>query len=322
MTIDVHGHFVPVINDPALAKFFDLRPNDSGGVDMYILGENFSTCEPELINLSKQIEDMDREGIDLRLLCIPPFLFHYAEDNALGWCKFVNDEMRKRIEDFSERFLLLGTLPMQRISEACDELQRIMSFDEFAGIEIGSNINGIEISDPAYFPLWKIVEELNAFVLIHPAYVLESPRLKKHYLRNLVGNPLDTTIAAFSLISGGVMDRFPSLKICLSHGGGYLALAVSRFDHGYKVRPELKDFSEPPSEIAKKFYYDTVMHDPRSIEFVAGRFGEGQVLMGTDYPFDMGDSEPLKTVGSLRFPDAIKEKITCRNFKSILRKVS
>ncbi len=186
-------------------------------------------------------------------------------------------------------------------------------------MEIGSNAAGTELGDPSLFPFWKTAEELSAFVLIHPAYTPDIPFFKKYHLRNLIGNPLDTTMAVFSLIAGGVMERFPLLKICMSHGGGYTALAVSRFDHGHKVRRELKDFTEPPSQTAKKFYYDTIMHHPETIEFMAGRFGEDHVLMGTDYPFDMGDLNPLKTVGALRFSDAVKGMIQGGNAKSILR---
>ena len=161
------------------------------------------------------------------------------------------------------------------------------------GAQIGSNVNGRNLDDPALEPVWAQAAALGAFILIHPVGVAGAERLKSYYLANLIGNPVDTTIAAASLVFGGVMERFPSLKICLSHGGGFVPYQADRWVHGWQVRGEPKvNLKISPQASLRRFYYDTIIHAPEPLAFLVETVGADRVMLGSDFPFDMGSSDP------------------------------
>jgi aminocarboxymuconate-semialdehyde decarboxylase len=159
----------------------------------------------------------------------------------------------------------------------------------FKGIEIGTNVAGAEIADPQYEKMWAKAEELGAVVFLHPIGFTSPQRLTKHFLTNVIGNPLDTTVALAHIVFGGVLERYPKLKIVTAHGGGFLGHYPARMDHAYNVRPECHDhISRPPSYYMKKMYYDTMVFSPEGIRHLAAEMGASQLMVGTDYPFDMG----------------------------------
>ena len=207
---------------------------------------------------------------------------------------------------------------MQAPELAADELARAIGAG-LVGAHIGSNINGRNLDDPALEPVWAQAAALGAFILIHPVGVAGAERLKSYYLANLIGNPVDTTIAAASLVFGGVMERFPSLKICLAHGGGFVPYQADRWVHGWQVRGEPKvNLAISPQASLRRFYYDTILHGAPALEFLVRTAGAGHVLLGSDYPFDMGTPECVRQVRATSLSPAERATVLGEGAASLL----
>jgi aminocarboxymuconate-semialdehyde decarboxylase len=218
--------------------------------------------------------------------------------------------MARHIAAHPTRFMGIATLPMQAPEKAADELKRAVTKLGLRGTMFASNIMGKNLDDPSFEPVWATAEELGAFIFIHPNNVAGADRLRSYYLTNLIGNPLDTTIAAACLIFGGVMDRFPKLRVCLAHGGGFTPYQAARWEHGWKVRPEpKKNVKTQPVDIAGRFFYDTILHSAAVLEFMIGHVGADRVLLGSDYPYDMGMLDCVAHVRGLKIADANKAAI-------------
>lgn len=324
MNIDVHAHYIPMHGSTKLGP--SEKPDlveivaESSQKKISVNGKILAPLTSNLIELTEQIADMENAGINYRLLAVPPFTFFYELDLRITkeWCQFINDRISFEIKKYPNHFGGLATLPMQSTEAAVEELERAIKVLGLKGAEIATNINGIELDDPLLEPFWATAERLGAFILIHPHYVAGSSRMQDYYLRNLVGNPLDTVLAASRIIFGGVFERYPDLKVCLSHGGGYLVFAVSRFDHGYKVRSELKHLKQAPSEFLKKFYYDTIVHDADTLKFILEKVGHERVLMGTDYPFDMGDLAPVENIKGFNLKACVERSILGNNASELI----
>ncbi len=318
MVTDVHGHYIPADSRGVYSHLFELKESDAGKT-MYVNGRFLGGLQRGLADLEAQVSDMDAAGIDERLLAIPPFCFQYTAPEAGEWARWLNDTMASDIEPYRGRFRLLGTLPMLKPEDACRELERIMAQPAFCGVQLATNIAGRELDAPDFEPVWALLERLGAFVLLHPHYVISDARMQRFHLRNLAGNPLDTTLAAFYLMTGGVLERHPGLHICLSHAGGYLPYALSRFEHGQRVRREFADVKTPLRVFADRFYYDTVLHDPECLDFAVRRAAAGHVLLGTDYPFDMGVEDPVGLIRRLQIGESERKGILSGNIQKILQ---
>lgn len=323
MIIDVHGHYMPIVKKANYEKLFETVKADDGSKYMKINGKTLGKLDEGLISIEKQMIDMDKAGIDCRALCIPPFAFNYelGKKESIEWASSLNNQMFEDIKDYRERFLGLANLPMSSVREACKELERTIEDYNFIGAQIATNINGIELDDESLYPLWEKAESLGAFILLHPHYTIGKERFKDFHLRNIIGNPLDTAIAGIRIIAGEVFKHYPNLKICLSHSGGYLPLAVSRLDHAYAVRPEFSHLTEAPSTYLSRFYYDTIIHDTVALEYIISRVGIDRILPGTDYPFDMGDLNPVDNIKLLNVSENDKRKILRGNAEFLLKKV-
>jgi aminocarboxymuconate-semialdehyde decarboxylase len=213
--------------------------------------------------------------------------------------------MAKLAKARPDRFLGIATLPMQAPKLAADELRHAMDVLGLRGAQIGSNIAGKNLDDPELEPVWATAAELDAFILVHPINVAGMDRLGSYYLNNLIGNPLDTTIAAACLVFSGVLERHPTLKFCLAHGGGFVPYQAGRFLHGWHVRTEpKKNLPKPPTESLDRFYFDTIVHSKEVLEFLVGNAGADRVLLGSDYPFDMGMPDGVLQVRGLSIPAA------------------
>jgi aminocarboxymuconate-semialdehyde decarboxylase len=187
------------------------------------------------------------------------------------------------------------------------------------GAQIGSNVAGKNLDDPELEPVWATAAELDAFILLHPINVAGADRLSSYYLGNLIGNPLDTTIAAACLVFSGVLERHPSLKICLAHGGGFVPYQAGRFVHGWHVRAEPKSkLGKPPTDSLKRFYFDTIVHSKEVLEFLVGNAGADRVLLGSDYPFDMGMPEGVAQVRGLPISAAEQSAILGGRARALL----
>lgn len=250
-------------------------------------------------DLDRRLADLDYAGFDLQVLSNCPQTFLYEREAALtaALCQIQNEAIADLVRRHPARFLGIATLPMQDPARAADELRRAVTKLGLKGAQIGSHIEGKNLDDPALEPIWATAEELGAFLLIHPQKTAAADRTNAFYLKNLIGNPLETTIAAASLVFGGVLERYPDLKICLVHGGGFLPFQTGRMIHGWKERPECRRFiGESPEVSIRRLYFDTLTHFGPALRYLTDTFGADHVLLGSDYPFDMGTLEGARQV--------------------------
>jgi aminocarboxymuconate-semialdehyde decarboxylase len=263
-------------------------------------------------DLERRFADMDAAEVDLQVLSATPQSYLYGEEPALTvTCSILqNDQIAKLVAAHPDRFLGIATLPMQAPLLAADELRRALTKLGLRGAMIGSNIMGRNLDHPELEPIWATASELDALLLIHPVNVGAADRLGSYYLNNLIGNPLDTTIAAACLVFGGVLERHPKLKVCLVHGGGFVPYQAGRWAHGWQVRPEPKvHLKQSPQPWIERFYYDTILHSRDNLEFLVRSAGAARVLLGSDYPYDMGTGECVRQVRALSIPEADKATV-------------
>jgi aminocarboxymuconate-semialdehyde decarboxylase len=251
---------------------------------------------PKMDAVEVRIADMDAMGVDIQAVSLSPYqLFHWAEkDLATRAFQTINDDLAKVVADHPDRFVALGAIPMQDPAQALAELKRCAAELGFRGIEMATHIEGVEISSPEYGRFWEEVEQLGLTVFLHPTGFTDPARLMDHYFVNTIGHPLEETICAGRLIFDGVMERHPGLKFVFAHGGGFLPLYWGRFDHAYHAREDVRQkLPKPPSEYLAMFHFDTMVFDPRQLGYLIDRYGADHVLLGTDYPYDMGETDPL-----------------------------
>jgi aminocarboxymuconate-semialdehyde decarboxylase len=276
----------------------------------------------KLTSIEQRLSDMDRMGIDVQAISTSPLQYFYGVDGdaAREITRLINDRLAEMVAAHPDRFVALGTLPMQEPELALQELTRCVKERGFRGIEIGTNVRGIELADARYEKLFARAQELNAVIFLHPLGFTEPKRLTQHFLTNVIGNPLDTTVALAHLVFGGVLERYPRLKIVAAHGGGFLGHYYARMDHAYRVRPECHDFiKRPPSYYMKKIYYDTMVFSEAQLEHLVNVWGADRVVIGTDYPYDMGYYKPVDFVnGTKALSRAEKAQIIGGNAAKLL----
>jgi aminocarboxymuconate-semialdehyde decarboxylase len=263
-------------------------------------------------DMERRFNDMDTAGIDMQVVSNTPQTFLYNQEPSLtaALSALQNDEIAAAVAANPDRLLGIATLPMQAPRLAADELRRAMRTLGLRGAQIGSNVVGRNLDDPALGPLWAAANELDAFVMVHPTGVTGADRLKSYYLANLIGNPLDTTIAAAALVFGGVIERYPRIHFLMVHGGGFVPYQAGRFKHGWQVRPEPRaKLASPPDASLDKLCFDTIVHGRPALEFLVSSCGAARVLLGSDYPFDMGTLDCVRQVQALAISDADKATI-------------
>jgi aminocarboxymuconate-semialdehyde decarboxylase len=325
VTIDIHSH----VAVPQAAEF--VRPHlDPAAIPLV----NFATPETRALNARQdsdrtllmtshdgRLADLDAMGIDVQVVMCPPPQCYYAvpPDVAVKAARIVNEGVAAFVAARPDRFVALGTVPMPDGNEAAHELEHCMTALGFKGVQILTNVAGRELSDPGFAPFWKKAEELGAVVLIHPNGFTEARRLSRYYFNNIIGNPLETTIALHYLIFDGVLERHPALKIIAVHGGGYLGAYPGRIDHAFGARGDARGaLPKPPSSYLKKIYVDTVVFTPEQLAALVATFGTGQILMGTDYPYDMGEYDPLQHLdATATLDDDARSAIAGNNAKKL-----
>jgi aminocarboxymuconate-semialdehyde decarboxylase len=324
-TIDSHTH---ILTKPAMRLLAKESPKvaphyDDRAGTLAIAGAVVQNPFPrELFDTDLRLRDMDKHGVDMQVLAPTVFTFFYEHDPALALaCSMLqNDEIAALVQRLPRRFLGLATVPLQAPQRAADELKRTMSTLGLRGAMIGSNVNGRNLDDPALEPFWATAETLSAFIFIHPHAGAAAERLKSYYLKNLVGLPFETTIAGASLVFGGVLERYPGLKICLSHGGGFVPYQAGRFRHGFDVRPEAKvNLKGAPDASLARLYYDTILHSEHTLEFLIASVGADHVLLGSDYPFDMGNLDCVARVRALDVAPAERDLMLGGYASTVLR---
>lgn len=309
MTLDIHAHAVPEELLETLRRGgerYGARLVREAGGEVFDLQGRFRgrPVQPGLVDLPARLAAMDAAGVRRQALSNWMDLSAYELDPRDGerFIGLQNDTLARLVAGRPERFVGLCSVPLQSGERAAAELDRCMQQLGFRGVEIGTNVAGWNLDDPSLEPFWDAAEALGALIFIHPFNTLETatPRLRSYYFSNLIGNPLDTTIAAASLIFGGVFERHPRLKVCLAHAGGYLPYQLGRLQHGFAVRPEGKARTQrPPAEFFGLLYFDSLSHSAASLEFLVKLVGADHVLLGSDYPFDMAESEPVRMVEAL-----------------------
>jgi len=242
-----------------------------------------------------RLREMDEMGIDIQIVSPGPMSYYYYLEPEIGReaSRMVNDDLMTLVEGHPDRLSPMGTVPLQHTEFAIAELNRCVNELGMRAIEISTHVNGEELSIDRLRPFFARVEELGVVLFIHPLGFTDGRRLRKHYFINSIGNPIESTIALAHLIYDGVLDAYPDLKICVAHGGGYIAQCIGRLDH--TATPEYTDhvFSQLPSEYLKRLYFDTVVHDPMEVENLVRRWGADHILLGSDWPYRMGETDPI-----------------------------
>ena len=325
-TIDVHAHIlteetIALLNREAPAYRLKLRDVD-GDFAMLDMGAiSYPKFPRGGWDLERRLHDMARAKFDRQVLSVLPQTVAYEEEPALALTlsQIQNEQIAALVKQQPDRFLGLGTVPLQSPEASASELQRCMKELGLRGMMIGSNVKGRNFDDPGLEPVWAAAAELGAFIFIHPTTTAAADRLKDYYLRNFIGNPLDTTIAAACLLFAGVLERHPSIKIFLSHGGGFLPYQEARFIHGWGEREESKKYLKvSPAASLGRFLYDTILHARKPLEFLIDQTGADRVLLGSDYPYDMGQYDTVDLISSLSIGEAEKAKILGGNARRLL----
>ena len=311
ITIDIHSH----VAVPAAAEF--VKPHFDPMKNAMVLHATPETralnqmqeadIRPRITGYDLRLKDLDAMGIDFQLVMPPPPQCYYTvpPDIAVQAAKIVNDGIAEYVAGKPDRFAGLGSAPMPAGDEAAKELERCVKTLGLKGVQILTNVNGQELSDPAFASFWKKAEELQALVVLHPLGFSEAKRLSRFSFNNTIGNPLDTTIALHYLIFDGVLERHPNLKILAVHGGGYLAAYSGRIDHSWGARSDAHgDLPSPPTSYLKKIYFDSVVFTPYQLAELVRLYGADHIIMGTDYPFDMADYDPIGHVAGVEGFDA------------------
>ena len=273
-------------------------------------------------NYDERFADMDAMGVDMQLVMPPPpQLYHtVALEHAVVAARMINEGVAEFVSKHPDRFIPTGTVPMQDGVEAAKELEHCMKTLKFKGVEILTNVHGKELSDPAFAPFWKKAEELDALVIIHPNGFTEGKRLANYSFNNVIGNPLETTLALHYLIFDGVLERHPKLKIFAMHGGGYLGAYPGRIDHAWGARSDSQGtLPKPPTSYLKQIYFDTIVFTPLQLEMLVRTYGVDHVIMGTDYPFDMLEHDPIGHLNSVEmFDDTTRAALAGGSLKKLL----
>jgi len=263
----------------------------------------FPSISDQLTNAEARIEHMDRMGVDLQGLATFVSEYNYWAPGAAGAesARIQNDNVASVVADNPDRFVGMGaTVPLQDIDLAIAEMDRAVDDLGFKGLQIGGTIDGRNLDEAKFRPFWAAVEAKGIPVILHPSGYPESQRLGSYFLVNCIGNPLETMVAATRMIFSGLFEEHPGIKLVLLHGGGYLPFYCSRADHTWEVRPETRVSipDHPPSHYMKRLYYDTMVFQPLYLRHLVEVVGPDRVMLGTDFPFDMAETDPLALIGA------------------------
>lgn len=321
--IDVHAHIiVPEItraitgDDWSPEVVWENDRRNGGRQFVTFEGKRISSALREFCDIETILAEQDRVGVDKLVLTPWSSLFRYEADVAtsLQVNQVQNEALARLVAAYGERIVGLGTVPMQAGETAVTELTRCMQELGLKGVEIGTNVNGKYLGDGAFRPFWAAAEALGAVVQIHPVPGIGGATNREYYLWNAFANPAETALTASHMILSGLLEAHPGLKICLVHGGGHLPYQIGRLDRAYAMRPEAQQYiSRPPSYYFKQFYFDTVVHSVQALAYLVALVGVDRVMVGSDYPFDMGVERPADIVHALNLPEAEKAKLLYEN---------
>ena len=308
MTVDVHAHCIPEVVMETLEKqgerFGVEIVGDPDRRQAVVAGRvTTSPLRGDLVDLSHRLATMDQTGVDMQMISSWIDLTAYALEPAEGsrFSRMYNEGLAGVVAENPDRFLALCTVPLQAPVAAAAELRFAVGELGMAGVEIAATVDGAELDDRDLDPFWEAASELRCLVLIHPYNPLAGRNVKRYFLDNAVGRPAETSIGVAHMVMGGVFERYPDLQVCVVHGGGFLPYQAGRLDRAYHAKPGLAavNLTRPPSDWLKNLYYDTVTHSPEVLAFLVEFAGIEHILLGTDFPFEMGDDDPVATVQAI-----------------------
>lgn len=305
MNIDIHAHIIVPEIIRSSAPNEEWRPAlswENGKQFVEFGGRRLGSALREFVDMQTILAEQDKADIDRLVLTPWSSLFRYDADieASIQANQIQNNALAAIAQAHPDRIVSLGTVPLQDSDVAVAELKRCMHELGLAGVEVGTNVNGKYLGDEQFRPFWAAAEELGAVIQIHPIPGLGGPTNREYYLWNAFANPAETAMTASHMILSGLLEEHPNLKIFLFHGGGHLPYQIGRLDRAYEMRPEASaKISAPPSTYLKKFYFDTVTHSAQALSYLIDLVGVEQVMVGSDYPFDMGYDRPAELVESL-----------------------
>lgn len=321
MKIDIHTHIMPD-NMPNWAQKFgygEFIHLEHRNCDACMMkgDQLFRVVENNCINATERIKDMDDTGVSIQVLSTIPVLFNYWAKPLDGYevSRFLNDHIAETVNNDPERFIGLGTVPLQDVSLAIKEMERCIKNLQMPGLEIGSNINGMNLSDRSFFPFYEAAEKMGCALFIHPWEMMGEIEMKQYWLPWLVGMPAETSRAICSMIFGGVFEKFPKLRVAFAHGGGSFPITLGRIEHGFNVRPDLVATDNPvnPRNYVGKFWVDSLVHDKKALHYLLDVLGENSICMGSDYPFPLGEHKPGKMIEKMDLEKKQVRKLLYKN---------
>ncbi|NEB58880.1 amidohydrolase [Streptomyces diastaticus] len=327
-TVDVHAHLLLpeaealVAGLPGHAGAWELDARRNGPAALAVSGPMVRARIPRLTDVTVRLAAMDAQGVDVQLVSPSPSHYHYwaDRDTAEKLYRLANEATAAHCAAAPERLRGLGLVPLQHPEQAVPALDHALE-QGLAGVEISSHAPGRELSDPAYEPFWARAEETGALVFLHPFGCTLDERLDQWYLSNTVGQPTENAVALSHLIFSGALDRHPGLKVIAAHGGGYLPTHLGRSDHAWSARSDAgAGCAHPPSSYLKRLYFDSLVHDPHVLRELVRVAGPDRVLLGSDFPFDMGTEDPVGALRAARLSDADFHAVRGGNAATLLRK--
>jgi len=317
LKIDVHTHILPKEIPDWKTKF---------GYGGFITLDHYKPCCARMLrddgvafrdvdencwDAVTRIDECDASGVHVQVLSTVPVMFSYwaKPDHGAEIASFLNEHIAEVVSEFPLRFAGLGTVPLQDTSLAIKELERCKRLG-LVGVQIGTNVNQLNLGEPQFFDFFKACEENGMAIFVHPWDMMGERDMQKYWLPWLVGMPAEVSRAICSLIFSGTLERCPNLRICFAHGGGSFPATLGRIDHGFSVRPDLfPDNPHSPRKYLSNIYFDSLVHEPASLDFLLELVGAGQVMLGSDYPFPLGEADPGKLIESMGYNESIKEML-------------
>jgi aminocarboxymuconate-semialdehyde decarboxylase len=316
--IDLHSHVIPNRVIAAIAaspERFKARIDGSDPSRRVVHDQGYLyPLFPEFYDPEAKLDSMSRKGIDVSVISPAPPMFYYWADAelALSVARLVNDGVADMMAAKPSQLRGMASVPMQHPDAAVAELERVVREYGFKAIEIGTSVEGAQLAETRFRPLLRRAAELGVFVFAHPYYVGIKGGLEDFYLTNLIGNPLDTTVMVANMMFSGVLDELPGLRFLLAHGGGFTPYQIGRLAWGHSVRHETSRVTKSsPRTLLRRFYFDSLVFEPRALRYLVDLVGADRVVIGTDSPFDMGDDDPAATIEAANLNPSERHDVCC-----------